>query len=306
VLLKEALQALRIRSEGIFVDATYGNGGHAREILVRLGSHGRLLVLDRDPRAVTAARHEHSDDSRVTAVHAPFSKLKEVVQTYGLIDRVDGILFDLGVSSLQLDDPQRGFSFQTDGPLDMRMDTTSGITAAKWLRSVSEDRLCEVIRTYGEERYARRIARAIVVERQRTSLDTTAQLARVISQAVPTREHGKHPSTRTFQAIRIYINRELEELGTVLSQTLSLLHPGGRLVVISFHSLEDRRVKRFMRDASRGDPFPPELPVPTRELGPKVRLVGRAVRPSMAEVSRNPRARSAVLRVAERLTHGQA
>lgn len=306
VLLREVVQALNIHSEGMFVDATFGRGGHAREILARLGPSGRLFVMDRDTQAVAAAAQEFTGEERVTVVHTAFSKLGELGQKHRLDDQVDGILFDLGVSSTQLDDPDRGFSFLADGPLDMRMDLSCGVTAAAWLQHVSEQELADAIRIHGEERYARRIARAIVEERQRAALDTTAKLASLISRVVPTREKGKHPATRTFQAIRIAINSELNELAAVLPQTLPLLRSHGRLAVISFHSLEDRQVKRFMRDESRGDAFPPEVPVVAGLLGPRLRVLGPPVRPCAAEVEHNPRARSAVLRVAERVGNGTA
>lgn len=304
VLLREAVQALEISPEGIFVDATYGRGGHAREILNGLGHGGRLLALDRDPQAVAAARRQHADDDRVTVVHAPFSKLAAIAREHQVCNAVDGILLDLGVSSAQLEDHKRGFSFQADSPLDMRMDPSCGPTAAEWLEEVSEKQLCDVIRSFGEERYARRIAKAIVKQRAHAPVDTSAKLAALINRVVPAREKRKHPATRTFQAIRIFINHELEELAAVLPQTLEVLRRGGRLAVISFHSLEDRQVKRFMRQESRGDIYPSELAIPAHLVQPRLRLVGPPIFPSAHEVKSNPRARSAVLRVAERVQNG--
>ena len=281
------------------MDCTFGRGGHSRAILARLGARGRLVALDRDPVAVG----EGADiaDTRFTIAHASFTQLIQVLSAQ-TIDRVDGILMDLGVSSPQLEDPARGFSFKLDGPLDMRMDVTRGMTAAQWLASASENQIGEVIRTYGEERFAQPIARAIVAARSRAAIGTTRELAQIVAQAVRTREPGQDPATRTFQAIRIFINQELEELSLALAQCLDALTAGGRLAVISFHSLEDRIVKRFMRSHSQPAPVPRGLAV--REVDrapPKLRLIGKAQRASAAEIAANPRARSAVLRVAERL-----
>ena len=281
------------------MDCTFGRGGHSRTILARLSARGRLVALDRDPVAVGAAAD--IADARFTIAHASFAQLTQVLSAQS-IDRVDGILLDLGVSSPQLEDPARGFSFKLDGPLDMRMDVTRGMTAAQWLASASENQIGEVIRTYGEERFAQPIARAIVAARSRGAIGTTRELAQIVAQAVRTREPGQDPATRTFQAIRIFINQELEELSLALAQCLDALSAGGRLAVISFHSLEDRIVKRFMRSHSQPAPVPRGLAV--REVDrapPKLRLIGRAQRASAAEIAANPRARSAVLRVAERL-----
>jgi 16S rRNA (cytosine1402-N4)-methyltransferase len=281
------------------VDCTFGRGGHSRAILARLGARGRLLALDRDPVAVGAGAD--IADTRFTIAHASFTQLIQVLSAQS-IDRVDGILMDLGVSSPQLEDAARGFSFKLDGPLDMRMDVTRGMTAAQWLASASENQIGEVIRTYGEERFAQPIARAIVAARSRGAIGTTRELAQIVAQAVRTREPGQDPATRTFQAIRIFINQELEELSLALAQCLDALSAGGRLAVISFHSLEDRIVKRFMRSHSQPAPVPRGLAV--REVDrapPKLRLIGKAQRASAAEIAANPRARSAVLRVAERL-----
>ncbi|HEY5291534.1 MAG TPA: 16S rRNA (cytosine(1402)-N(4))-methyltransferase RsmH [Burkholderiales bacterium] len=297
VLLEEAVDALAIRADGAYVDATFGRGGHSRLILDRLSPRGRLIALDKDPEAVAAATR--IGDARFCAVHASFADLAGVLERLGLED-VDGVLLDLGVSSPQLDDAARGFSFRRDGPLDMRMDTSRGQTAAQWLDTASEAEIREVIRDYGEERFAKQIAKAIVAARQRGPVVTTGQLADIVGAAVRTREKNKDPATRTFQAVRIYVNQELAHLSLALPQILELLTPGARLAVISFHSLEDRIVKRFMRDAARAD-VPIRLPLRERELPqPRLRLIGKPVRPSAEEIAANPRARSATLRVAER------
>ena len=302
VLLSEALEALAVQPEGVYIDATFGRGGHAAGILERLGPGGRLLAMDKDPQAIDAARARFGGDPRVTIVRGSFAMLEQVAQSHGVMGTAMGLLLDLGVSSPQLDDPRRGFSFQQDGPLDMRMDPESGLSAADWLAEVSESELAGVLRDLGEERFHRRVARAIVAARSADPIRTTGQLARIVAGAVRTREKHKHPATRTFQAIRIHINRELEDLQACLEQSLRVLAPGGRMAVISFHSLEDRIVKRFMRDQARGFPgLPPDLPVRATETGATLRPVGKARRPGAAESDANPRARSAVLRVAERL-----
>jgi len=299
VLSQQAVDGLNVRADGIYVDCTFGRGGHSRLILARLGAKGRLVALDRDPAAVAAGKE--IGDGRFSIMHGAFSRLGVLLAQAG-VTRADGILFDLGVSSPQLDDPRRGFSFRSDAPLDMRMDTSRGITAAQWLAQAGEPELREVIRTYGEERFAKQIAAAIVAARARGPVGTTRQLAALVAEAVPTREPQQDPATRTFQAIRIHINQELEELSLVLPQCVELLAPAGRLVVVSFHSLEDRIVKRFLRGHARADRLPPRLPVRAHELArPKLRLVGRAVKPGAAEIAANPRARSAVMRVAEKL-----
>lgn len=301
VLLEESLEALSIKSDGVYLDGTFGRGGHARALLARLGAGGRVLALDRDPDAIAAAEVLAGRDSRLSVEHAAFSEVEAVVRRHGLHGAVDGLLLDIGVSSPQLDRPERGFSFSSDGPLDMRMDTSSGETAAQWLARAKETEVARVLREYGEERFAWRIARAIGHARAESPVLTTRRLAEIVAAATPSREPGKHPATRTFQAIRIYINRELEELRTCLDAVCGLLPAGGRLVVISFHSLEDRIVKRFIRDEARGERFPRGVPVTVRETHARLRPVGKAVRPSEREVASNPRARSAVMRVAERL-----
>ncbi|MDR3213396.1 MAG: 16S rRNA (cytosine(1402)-N(4))-methyltransferase RsmH [Azoarcus sp.] len=298
VLLHEAVDALAIRDDGIYVDGTFGRGGHSRAVLARLGAAGRLIALDRDPQAIAAGRA--IDDPRFTLVHAPFSELAEVLDRLG-VGGVDGVLLDLGVSSPQFDDAARGMSFRFDAPLDMRMDNSRGQTAAQWLTEASVAQITGVLREYGEERFAHAIAKAIAAARTRGVVATTGQLAEIVEQAVRTREPGQHPATRSFQALRIFINQEIEELTRVLPVCVERLHAGGRLVVISFHSLEDRVVKRFMRDEARPPQLPARLPVRAAELPPpRLALVGRALRPDPDEVAANPRARSAVMRVAER------
>lgn len=302
VLLVEAVAGLNVRADGVYVDCTFGRGGHSRLILARLGSEGRLIALDRDPDAVRAGGE--IVDARFTMQHGAFGRLTELVSRAG-IPRVDGILLDLGVSSPQLDDAARGFSFRVDAPLDMRMDRSRGITAAQWLAGATESEIREVIRNHGEERFAKQIAAAIVAARARGPVDTTRQLAAIVAQAVPAREPRQDPATRTFQALRIHVNQELEELSLALPQCLELLAPAGRLVVISFHSLEDRIVKRFLRRHASGDTLPLRLPVRARDIAlPRLRLIGRACRPRPAEVSANARARSAVMRIAEKLEQG--
>jgi 16S rRNA (cytosine1402-N4)-methyltransferase len=303
VLLKEAIDGLSPRADGIYVDATFGRGGHSREILARLSPRGRVIAIDRDPEAVAAA--VAIGDGRLSCFHAAFSQLPDVLVRAGLqgvAGVVDGVLLDLGVSSPQLDVAARGFSFRQDGPLDMRMDPTRGETAADWLARAGEKDIAEVIRNYGEERFAVQIAKKIVAARSGERIAGTRQLAALVAQAVRRREPGQDPATRTFQALRIHLNRELEELSLILPQAFVALRPGGRLVVISFHSLEDRMVKHFMRDRSSPQAPPRGVPVRAADIPPAPgRLVGRAVRPSAAEVAENPRARSAVLRVMERL-----
>ncbi len=298
VLLAESIEALAIRPDGVYVDGTFGRGGHSRAILARLDARGRLFAIDRDPAAIEAGRV--IADPRLQLVHAPFSALDEVLDEAG-VQEVDGVLLDLGVSSPQLDEAGRGMSFRFDAPLDMRMDTTRGETVAEWLARATVAEITEVLRDYGEERFAHAIAKAIAAARTGGVVATTRQLAAIVEKAVRTREPGQHPATRSFQALRIYINQELDELALILPRAVSRLRPGGRLAVISFHSLEDRIVKRFMRDASRPPLLDARLPLRADQLPkPRLNLVGRAQRPSEVEVAANPRARSAVLRVAER------
>jgi 16S rRNA (cytosine1402-N4)-methyltransferase len=302
VLLDEALEALAVSASGRYVDGTFGRGGHSRAILQALGPDGMLLAIDRDPAAVAFGQQSFADDGRFLIEQGAFSMLEQLAERHGLTGRVNGILLDLGVSSPQLDMPERGFSFLRDGPLDMRMDTTAGQSAAQWLAEAEEREIVQVLKTYGEERFAKRIARAIVETRGEAPITTTAQLAAVIAGANPVKEPGRHPATRSFQGIRIFINRELDELTACLDQSLRVLAPGGRLAVISFHSLEDRIVKRFIRDNARGEVFPRGVPVTQDQMQSRLRPVGKAIHPSAEEVQANPRARSAVLRVAERLS----
>jgi 16S rRNA (cytosine1402-N4)-methyltransferase len=301
VLLHPAVDALAIeaRPDGTYVDATFGRGGHSRLILQKLGPRGRLIAMDRDPEAITAAGQLR--DSRFTAIHGRFGELQRMLADLDA-GGMAGVLFDLGMSSPQVDSPDRGFSFRFDAPLDMRMDRTQGSSAAKWLEHARESEIREVLSDYGEERFAKQIAAAIVAARRRGPVRSTGQLAALVGSAVRTREPGQDPATRTFQAIRIYVNKELEELSLALPQALAVLDPLGRLAVISFHSLEDRIVKRFMRENARAGALPDGLPVRDRDLpAPRLRIVGKPVRAGVEEVTANPRARSAVLRVAEKL-----
>jgi len=300
VLLHEAVDALAVKPDGVYVDGTFGRGGHSRLILSKLGVNGRLVVFDKDPQAIAVARQLAEADKRVQVVHGGFSGFQVALKELG-IEAVDGALFDLGVSSPQIDDAERGFSFRYDAPLDMRMDTTRGQTAAQWLAEAGEEEIREVIRDYGEERFNSQIARAIVQQRQERPILTTGQLAQLAAQAVRTRERSQDPATRTFQAIRIFINRELEEISAVLPQATGYLKTGGRLAVIAFHSLEDRIVKQFIRRHSRPAPLPKWVMVRESERSePPLREIGKVQRASAVETAANPRARSAVLRVAER------
>ena len=300
VLLNEAVDALAVREDGIYVDGTFGRGGHSRLILSRLGSQGRLIVFDKDPQAIEAAQKLAGQDGRVTVVHDGFSSFQTTLDKLR-IEAIDGALFDLGISSPQIDDGARGFSFRFDAPLDMRMDPTRGMSAAEWIATASEQDLHEVIKNYGEERFSRQIARAIVAQRTESLIDTTRKLAQLVAQNVRTRERGQDPATRTFQAVRIFINRELEEVEAVLPQVMGRLKQGGRLAVIAFHSLEDRIVKQFVKKYSQHPPLPRWAAVKEADLPlPPLKAVGKAIKPGVEETASNPRARSAVLRVAER------
>ena len=300
VLLNEAVDALAVSEDGIYVDGTFGRGGHSRLILSRLGSQGRLIVFDKDPQAIEAAQKLAEQDGRVTVVHDGFSSFQTTLDKLG-IEEIDGALFDLGISSPQIDDGARGFSFRFDAPLDMRMDPTRGMSAAEWIATASEQDLHEVIKNYGEERFSRQIARAIVAQREESPIDTTRKLAQLVAQNVRTRERGQDPATRTFQAVRIFINRELEEVEAVLPQVMGRLKQGGRLAVIAFHSLEDRIVKQFVKKYSQHPPLPRWAAVKEADLPlPPLKAVGKAIKPGVEETASNPRARSAVLRVAER------
>lgn len=301
VLLEESVSALLVQSDGIYVDGTFGRGGHSRAILARLGAAGRLLGFDRDPEAVAVGRALAAEDGRFSIHRGSFADIGRLLDEAGIDARLNGVLLDLGVSSPQLDTPERGFSFMADGPLDMRMDPDGGESAAQWLARAEHHEIATVLREFGEERFANRIARAIVETRAQTPLRTTAQLAELVARAVPKREPGKHPATRTFQAVRIQVNGELEALRRCLDQVCDRLAVGGRLAVISFHSLEDRLVKRFIRRESRGPELPKGVPARAVEVQGRLRPVGKSVRPSTDEEAQNPRARSATLRVAERL-----
>lgn len=302
VLLTESIDALAIKPDGIYIDGTFGRGGHSGEILKHLGENGRLQAIDQDPTAIAAAQ-KFANDARFSIAHRRFSELREVASEQGLLGKVDGILLDIGVSSPQLDDAGRGFSFMKDGPLDMRMNPTVGQSAAEWLASAELDEIAQVIKTLGEEKFGRRIATKIVETRDDTPITSTAQLAKLIDEAVPVKDKHKHPATRTFQAIRIFINKELEEIETALYGALDVLKPGGRLAVISFHSLEDRIVKQFIKKQSKGEAIPRGLPIPDSEIKKNLTLKaeGKAIKPSAEEIARNSRARSSVLRVASRL-----
>ncbi len=299
VLLKQAVEALAIKADGVYVDATFGRGGHTAAILQQLGQKGRLIAIDRDPEAVAFGQRIYNHEKRLEMVPDSFANLTEIMASRNLLGKVDGILLDLGVSSPQLDVATRGFSFLRDGPLDMRMDPAAGISAAQWLGETDEQEIARVLWKYGEERWSRRIARAIVTERDREPIETTHRLARIIEAAVPVKQKKRHPATRSFQAIRIEINHELEALEQVLDATIEVLAPEGRLAVISFHSLEDRRVKRFIRDQSRGQNIPREIPLMQTRTGP-LKTLSKAIKASEKETHNNPRARSAVLRVAEK------
>ncbi|SMB88395.1 16S rRNA (cytosine1402-N4)-methyltransferase [Pasteurella testudinis DSM 23072] len=307
VLLNEAVQGLAIKKDGIYIDGTFGRGGHSRLILSHLGENGRLIAIDRDPRAIAEA--ETIRDPRFSIVHSAFSHIEAICRQQQLSGKIDGILLDLGVSSPQLDEAARGFSFMQDGPLDMRMDTTQGMSAAEWLRQVSIEDLSWVLKTFGEERFAKRIATAIVNFNQTArqngeiGLNRTLQLAELISQAVPFKDKHKHPATRSFQAIRIFINSELDELERALESALTVLAPQGRLSIISFHSLEDRMVKRFMRKQSKGVEIPKGIPLREDQIerNQTLKTIGKAIMPSEQELQQNPRSRSAVLRIAERI-----
>lgn len=302
VLLNEAVEALVQDASGFYVDGTFGRGGHSALVLDQLAENGQLMGIDKDPTAIAHAHERFADEDRFSIAHGSFAQLQQFVTERGLAGQVDGILLDLGVSSPQLDDAARGFSFLNDGPLDMRMDTSSGESAADWIARAEEKEIADVIYTYGEERFSRRMAKAIVAKREEEAITTTAQLSKIIAEANPAWEKGKNPATRAFQGIRIHINRELEDLESCLDQALEMLKVGGRLVVISFHSLEDRIVKRFIRQHVKGDEHLPRgIPVTNDMLKIRMKNVGKAVKASAAETEENVRARSAVMRVAEKV-----
>ena len=302
VLLDESINALNIKADGVYVDATFGRGGHSRAILNKLGENGRLIALDRDIAAIDSAE-SFLKDERFSIHHCAFANLKVVISELSYYGKVDGILMDIGVSSPQLDDAQRGFSFQKDGPLDMRMDTGSGLSAAQWLNCASLEEIANVIKKYGEEKFGTRIAHAVIEQRAIKPLETTAEFALLIDKAVPVKDKFKHPATRTFQGVRIFINGELKQLELGLSESVDVIRKGGRLAVISFHSLEDRMVKRFIKSKSQGHKFPSKLPITQvmQDMGKELKAIGKAIKPSAEEIERNVRARSSVLRVAEKL-----
>ncbi|NDV90193.1 16S rRNA (cytosine(1402)-N(4))-methyltransferase RsmH [Alteromonas sp. 345S023] len=302
VLLEECIEALAIKPDGIYVDATFGRGGHSARILESLGENGRLIAFDRDPQAIEAAKR-FANDERFSIIHAPFGDMATELTDLGLAGNIDGVLMDLGVSSPQLDDAERGFSFLRDGPLDMRMDTSKGESAADWLAKAEEQDITQVIKEFGEEKFGKRIAHAIVNTRVETPITRTAQLAKIIDEAVPVKDKFKHPATRAFQGIRIYINAELEQLRVGLKAATEVLAQQGRLAVISFHSLEDRLVKRFIKEQSRGKVVPHNLPITQAEIDQDkvLKALGKAIKPSQLEIENNVRSRSSVLRVAEKL-----
>ena len=297
VLLREAVDALVTDPDGFYVDGTFGRGGHTAELLSRLSDRGRVLAIDKDPQAIELGREHFADDSRLTIVHGSFADMGDWLEGR----EISGVLVDLGVSSPQLDQAERGFSFMRDGPLDMRMDTSSGLSAAEWVASAAETEIAQVIKEFGEERFARRMAAAVVRQRAIAPITRTVQLAKILAEAHPAWERGRHPATKAFQAIRIFINRELDDLSALLGQVIDLLQVGGRLVVISFHSLEDRKVKRFIRDQEQGIKLPKNLPVRDVERGVRLKKIGKAIKPENTEVDGNVRSRSAVMRVAERV-----
>jgi len=301
VLLDEAVESLITDTNGFYVDGTFGRGGHSAKVLGGLSEGGRLLAIDKDEQAVAVGSLRFQDDDRFELVRGSFAGMKDYIEQRGKVGQVSGILLDLGVSSPQLDQAERGFSFLHDGPLDMRMDTSTGPTAADWVNHAEEDEIVRVLKEYGEERFARRMARAILSERSQEAITTTARLAKIIAEANPAWEKGKNPATRAFQAIRIHINNELGELEQVLDQALELLKVGGRLVVISFHSLEDRKVKRFIQRHEKGDEMPMGLPITADKLNKRLKRIGKMTKSGKVELDFNPRARSAVMRVAEKI-----
>lgn len=300
VLLEEALDGLAVRPGGLYIDGTFGRGGHSRAVLARLSDEGRLIGFDKDPEAIRVGAQLAAEDGRFVVIQSSFADMAQALRQRGLHGQVDGVLLDLGVSSPQLDDAERGFSFMHDGPLDMRMDPTSGQSAAEWINSAAEEDIATVLKEYGEERFAKRMARAVTTRRTQQPFTRTGDLAEVLKEANPAWEKHKHPATRAFQGIRIFINRELDDLADGLKAALEVLAPGGRLAVISFHSLEDRMVKLFMRQEAKGVPLPRDLPIRAADIQVSINLVGKAIKPSAAEVAANPRARSAVLRIAEK------
>jgi 16S rRNA (cytosine1402-N4)-methyltransferase len=303
VLLQESLEGLNVKADGTYIDGTFGRGGHAQAILNKLGESGRLLALDRDPAAIKAAKSlPLYQDPRFAIEHAAFAELKNVVAKHKLMGKINGVLLDVGVSSPQLDNPERGFSFTKDGPLDMRMDLHQECDAATWLATAKTSDIAKVLKVFGEEKFAKRIAHAIVAEREQHPITRTKQLADLIAEAVPVKEKHKHPATRSFQAIRIFINQELEQLKSCLQQCLEVMSVGGRICAISFHSLEDGVVKKFFQHEARGGQYPPKLPIKAVEVNARLKIIKRLIKPSVEEIAHNPRARSARLRIAEKIT----
>ena len=301
VLLQEAVNALITDASGNYVDGTFGRGGHSREVLKRISNQGKLMAFDKDPNACSMGNTLSAEDKRFEMVHGSFTQIRKECESRNLMQKVAGVMLDLGVSSPQLDEADRGFSFLKDGPLDMRMDNSEGLTAAQWVATATEEEMTKIFRDYGEERFARRIAKAIVEQRLQAPITTTLRLAQIVSDANPKWEKGKHPATRVFQAIRIYINNELDDLQQVLEQSLDVLKVGGRLVVISFHSLEDRIVKRFVKEQERGRELPKNIPITDEMLQRKLKSIGRAIKATGEEVNENVRSRSAIMRIAERI-----
>lgn len=301
VLFNESIEALNISADGIYVDGTFGRGGHSSAIVEKLTGTGHLYAFDKDPEAIQCSEDLFSGSPHFSITQKSFADIEMQAAEWGVAGQIDGILLDLGVSSPQLDDAERGFSFLRDGPLDMRMDPSQGMSAAEWLATARTSEIARVLKEYGEERYAKRIAKAIVEVGEKNPITRTTQLAKIISEAHPAWEKHKHPATRSFQAIRIYINKELTDLENFLSQALTVLKPGGRLAIISFHSLEDRLVKRFIQKQVNGDDFPIDLPITTDKLNKKLKKIGKLITPTDDEVEVNPRARSGRLRVAEKL-----
>jgi len=301
VLLDEAVDLLIQDADGFYIDGTFGRGGHSRKVLAQLGSNGKLLGIDKDPSAVEAAGQNFSDESRFEIAHGSFAQMREFATERGMAGKVDGVLLDLGVSSPQLDEAERGFSFLRDGPLDMRMDSSQGMTAADFINKAEDTEIIRVLKEFGEERFAKRITRAIVEAREEKTIDRTLQLSEIVAKANPAWEKGKNPATRAFQGIRIHINNELGDLQAVLDQALEILKPGGRLVVISFHSLEDRMVKRFIRRQEKGEELPAGLPVTDDQLNRTMKSIGKAVKANAGELEENIRSRSAIMRAAEKL-----
>jgi 16S rRNA (cytosine1402-N4)-methyltransferase len=301
VLLDEVIENFAIQPAGVYLDATFGRGGHAQAILNLLGPNGRLFAMDKDPEAIAYAHAKFATDKRFMIQHGSFAEMKKLIAKQNLVGKINGVLLDLGVSSPQLDDPERGFSFKRAGKLDMRMDHSRGVDAATWIATIGEKELADVLWEYGEERFSRRVAKAIVIARAETPIKTTAELAEIIAKAIPAWQKGKHPATRSFQAIRIAVNKELEDLELGLKQAMEVLGVGGRLLVISFHSLEDRIVKHFMQREERGVEIPSDLPIKHVDIEVSFKRLGRAIKPSEKEIAMNPRARSAILRIGEKL-----